>query len=149
MAGLIQKYYKNWINTNTLIIDGADEYEFYKFVKACKKYDRKKRNGRKTWDVGYLKCQLEKDFKNRFIKDYRKDLISNIIDKFQTIIEYEKAEFPNYILEMRNPYRVKDALLRLIKLDGSQYYSDDEISKRLEKNFGKDWKEIWYKKIYK
>ena len=137
MPQLIEKYYRAWINSSTLFSHPNDEQKFYQFVKACLRYGRKRRNGQ------WLKYFLEKDLKEKYVDDYYEEQLQNAILLFDHFMEYERTKFPNHVLEMRNPYLVKQELVSIVKSDGTSYYSQEAIDKILIKYFGPNWEIEW------
>lgn len=140
MSPLIDKYYKNWVNSDSLFSDIVDLQKFYQFVKACLRYSRSRK------DTHWLKFFLDKDLPEKYNKDKCQELVETATFLFNHLLDYEKTPFPNYILEMRNPFSVKYELMRIRNYDGSSYYSIDAIEKILVDNFGTDWEKKWLKK---
>lgn len=133
MPPLIYKYYESWINSTTLLDDHSDRERFYRFAKACVRYGRTIRNGQ------WLRHFLERDLAKKFVKEYTEYEIQRAVSLFDHLIDYHRVNFPDAILEMRNPYSVKAELQRIKKADGSHFYSEDKIKDILNKNFG-EWK---------
>jgi len=128
MPEMIQKYYRAWINGRTLLEDYADRERFYKFIKACRRY------ARQNIDVEWLHYFLERDMRKGYNERYRDESINKILVLFSHILEFNKTIFPDYIIEMKNPYLVYGSLR-------SYGYSDDKTEKILRDNFGASWRE--------
>ena len=146
MPKLVEKYYSVWINGPALLGHPLDNGRFYKFVKACLRYSRKRVH--EEW----LRYFLERDLKERYTNEqYRDELISELMILFQHILDFNRVSFPDHVLEMRNPYLVKMELERYHYIDenGSEksLHSDSQIERILADNFGASWREDYRRKI--
>jgi len=127
MPKLIEKYYRAWINDRTLLEIYNDRERFYKFIKACRRY------ARQNIDVEWLHYFLERDICKCNNKQYRDEIIHKILLLFFNILEFNKTVFPDYIIEMNNPYAVYFSLR-------SYKYSNDETENIMRDNFGSSWR---------
>jgi hypothetical protein len=131
MSPLIGKYYQAWVEGPTLFEHWSDCDRFYRFVKACARYGRKVRNG------GWLREHLEQDLALKYTdRSCIERLIQNAATLFDSIMDYERVDFPLVVLEMREPYAVKLELHSYIKSDGTPRYTDEEIDSMLVEHFG-------------
>ena len=126
MPPLIYKYYESWINSSTLLDDHSDRERFYRFAKACVRYGRTIRNGQ------WLRHFLERDLAKKFVKEYTEYEIQRAVSLFDHLIDYHRVNFPDAVLEMRDPYLVEAELQRVMK-------SEEKIKGIMLKNFG-EWK---------
>lgn len=145
MHKLIKKYYRVWINGPALMEHNLDRDRFYRFVKACTRYSRHW-NAKQKIDVEWLRYFLERDLPKRYKnKQYRDEIIKEILTLFGDILDFNRTLFPDHLLEMRDPYSVMGQLRTQIYIDkeGNKkpVYSDDEIEKILRDNFGPSWRE--------
>ena len=129
MSRLVEKYYRSWINGPTLFDHPNDRDRFYRFVKATMRYARSQPNGQ------WLRHFLEKDLSSKYDKRYVESEIQMAVSLFDNLIDYHRVEFPDPLIEMRDPYLVEDALRRLKKHDGTDIYSDKHIQNLLQRNF--------------
>lgn len=135
MSPLIKKYYKRWINSPTLF-GPSDVVCFYRFVKACIRYCRIRRDGQ--WLRSYLEKDLPKKYANR---EYVEENIRQAVSLFDHFMWYHYyTTFPQPLLEMRQPFAVRTELQSILKADGTEKYSNEEIDDILENNFGPNWK---------
>lgn len=138
MSKLVEKYYLAWVKGPTLLEHSLDRDRFYCFVKACMRYSRTKLHG------GWLRYFLEKELPATYPtpilgRDFRGELISEVVILFERILAFNKASFPNHALEMRNPYAVMGQLRYHNRPPG-------EIEEILVDNFGPSWREDYRKK---
>ena len=131
MSPIIKKYYNRWINSPTLF--GPSDVDcFYRFVKACIRYGRIRRYGQ--WLRNFMEKYLPKKYKNR---EYIEKKIRQAVSLFDHFMFYHyDTTFPQPLLEMRQPFLVRTELQSIIKADGSQKYSEEEIDEILKNNFG-------------
>lgn len=141
MSPLIEKYYKAWIDGPTLFNHPNDEERFYRFVKACVRYGRKRRNGQ------WLRHFLEEDLRDKYDAEYTEQQIQNAVSLFDHLVDYENVSFPDHVLEMRDPYEVEAQLERIQKNGGFPALSEEAVNRILEKNFGSQWKKLWKQKV--
>ena len=138
MPPLIEKYYKRWINSPTLF-GSSDVVCFYRFVKACIRYGRIRRDGQ--WLRSYLEKDLPKKYENR---EYVEENIRKAVSLFDHFMwYYYYTTFPQPLLEMRQPFVVRTELQSILKADGSEKYSEEEIDGILGNNFGPNWEARW------
>jgi len=144
MHELIEKYYKQWIASPTLLGHSLDCERFYKFVKACIRYS-KHRSAKQDIHGSWLRYFLERDLQNKYQGQYSDKLIHEAVVLFEHILEFSQTPFPDCLLEMRDPISVFWQLRRYKRtdVDGKEtsYYSDDEIEKIMSDNFGLSWRE--------
>ena len=146
MPKLIEKYYRMWANGPTLLEHPSDRDRFYGFVKACIRYSRRRLHG------AWLRYFLERDFQKRGPDTEQIDqLISEVVILFEHILDFNKAEFPDHVLEMRNPYTVKLGLGSYLHDDGKggvrPRYSEKEIERILRDNFGASWEKDYRRRL--
>lgn len=91
MSPRIVTYYRHWINSPTLFNHPCDRERFYKFVKACIRFSRKKLVGQ------WLRYFLEKDLPYKFKdKDFIETEIQKAVSLFHTLIEFSETPFSQY-----------------------------------------------------
>ena len=116
MHELIKKYYTRWINGPTLMEHVLDRERFYRFVKACIRYSRHWK-AREDIHGSWLRYFLERDLSRRYSEQYLDEIIHEIVVLFEHILEFNKTSFPDYVLEMRNPYLVSMELRSYRRID--------------------------------
>ena len=116
---------------------------FYKFLRASKRYSRKKHH----WLEGFGNTILQaaKDFHPEYDESYIDKVVRRYVDEAITIFDYEAVEFPDPLVEMSNPWAVSAALsLRQCEDEEGnlhERYSLEEIEQILAENFGENWGE--------
>ena len=143
MHELIEKYYKRWINSPTLIGHINDRERFYQFVKACVRYS-KHWNAKQDIHTSWLRHFLEEDLRERYNEQYLDEIIHKIVSIFEHILEFSETSFPDHYVEMKNPILVHLTLRSWIHVDvdgtRKQYYTDEEIERIMAENFGPNWR---------
>jgi hypothetical protein len=130
MTSLMRKYYEAWLNTPTVLGNPRDVDKFYQFAKACVQHGRTRRCG------AWLRPFLESDLPKRFAdKQHVQRLADEAACIFDHIMDYEQTPFPNPLVELRSRSQVENALRRVLKEDGSRFYSDEDIELFLENHF--------------
>ena len=65
-------------------------------------------------------------------------------------MDYHRVNFPDFLLEMRDPYSVGEELRTIQRVDGTPRYSEKQVDDILNKYFGVGWKkkrQIHYEKV--
>jgi len=78
-------YYKVWALIPSLL--GRDRENFYKFVKACLKIDRK-------LDIDYLKLVLYDSFHEQFDEKHYDEFTSDVVILFEHLRDFYNTTLP-------------------------------------------------------
>jgi len=144
MSSLIEKYYLRWVKGPDLFSHPNDCNRFYQFVKACLRYSRRKSDLCGPW----LQYFLDRDLRERIVNlQAREEVILEATILFEHLIDFSKVSFPDHVLEMRNPYKVKAQLEGLFYSDDRPVYPQEKIERILAEKFGESWREDYLKKI--
>jgi hypothetical protein len=146
---MIDRYFLAWIRIDTWhTAHPSDMERFYKFVKALKRYSRKKSALNISENIKKAVREHHPNFNEDYLDEMAQDFSSTV---FQ-ILDYEKAPFPDPLVEMNDPYAVSLHLGTLRKYDSNgrsmPLYSEEQIEKFLVRHFGKDWEERWNERIF-
>ena len=139
---VVDRYFLQWIVLPTWdSMHPMDMQRFYQFLKALKRYSRK------DWSAYFIQniVNAAKHFHPNRDADCIRKAAVRFLEIAEDIFAYESAPFPDPLVEMRNPYQVALYLrsLRVYDEHGREQdmYSQEEIEKILEENFGPDWRE--------
>ncbi|MCQ3932537.1 MAG: hypothetical protein DPW16_18970 [Chloroflexi bacterium] len=144
---MVDKYLSHWICQPTWdSMHPKDMERFYIFLKALQRYSKR------DWfsELNATLLRAAKDFHPSVEEDLLAKTIGIFLEKAEVVLNYAKAEFPNPVVEMRNPFEVRGLLTtrKYLDRDGNEQtmLSDDEIEEILIKNFGKNWRDTYRKK---
>jgi hypothetical protein len=138
---IIDRYFLSWICPDTwATYHPSDMERFYKFVKAIKRYARSNYGPKIYKNIIKAARKEHPSFDEGHIMEMAENF-SSIVHK---ILDYESTPFPDPIVEMRNPYKVSLRLRSIQKSDKKgnlhPFYTENQIEKILEKNFGPGWR---------
>lgn len=139
---IVDRYFRQWINLPTWdSMHPFDMTRFYQFLKAFQKYSRNRSLTRIRRNIIRAAHNNHPELDNEYIEE-----VANFFTtQAGRIFAFQAAQFPDPLVEMRNPYQVSLYLRTLRKIDDSgesiSLYTHEEIEGILAENFGTNWRE--------
>jgi hypothetical protein len=90
----IQAQFDKWINSPTLLDHTLDRERFYRFVKYCVKFARRKVRNKPIASIlkaDLFKMSLIEKYKIRYSVNLNPDIVSQAVILFPTLVEYENT----------------------------------------------------------
>jgi hypothetical protein len=143
---IVDRYFMRWISPDTWHTHHPlDMKRFYGFVKALRRYSRKRGSPRLRANI-IMAAKIKHPELDEECLEERADYFSSLAHK---ILDYESTPFPDPLVEKTNPHAVAISLGMIQKVDehGRPHpaYTQEQIDNRLAEMFGDDWRERYRK----